>query len=112
MAIPHAQPGEVIDVRPLAERLAQAKTTTLAKSDQLELIRLVVPAGKAIPAHTVAGAVTIQCLEGRVEIQAYDHVRDLAPGQMLYLAGGEPHAVKGLEDSSALVTIQLPASNR
>ena len=33
MAIPHAQPGEVIDVRPLGPALAGARTTALVKSE-------------------------------------------------------------------------------
>src|SRR5512144_22045 len=46
MAIPHAKPGEVIDVRPLGSALAQAKTTTLVKTPTLEVIRLIIPEGK------------------------------------------------------------------
>ena len=55
MAVPHAKPGEPISVRPLGPALAQAQTTTLIKTKTLEVIRLVVPAGKAIPTHQVAG---------------------------------------------------------
>ena len=45
MAIPHAQPGEVIDVRPLGPALAGAMTTALVKTESLEVIRLVIPRG-------------------------------------------------------------------
>jgi quercetin dioxygenase-like cupin family protein len=66
MAIPHAQSGEVIDIRPLGSALAQARTSTLAKTKALEIIRLVIPAGKDIPGHKAQGEITVQCLEGRV----------------------------------------------
>ncbi len=45
MAIPHATPGELIDVRPLGARLTERITTTLIKTDSLEVLRLVIPAG-------------------------------------------------------------------
>ena len=44
MAISHAKPGEVVDVRPLGSALASAQTKTLVRAEQVEVIRLVVPA--------------------------------------------------------------------
>src|SRR5690606_25983286 len=107
MAIPHAQSGEVIDVRPLGPSLATARTTTLVKSATLEVLRLVVTAGKEIPVHEVAGEVLLQCLEGMVGIQVGGDTQVLEAGQLLYLAGHEPHAVRGIQDASLLVTILL-----
>ena len=52
MAISHAQPGQVIDVRPFGPALAGARTTALVKTESLEVIRLVIPRGKEIPTHT------------------------------------------------------------
>jgi len=46
MAIPHAQSGEVTDIRPLGSALALARTSTLVKTKALEIIRLAIPAGK------------------------------------------------------------------
>jgi hypothetical protein len=37
VAIPHAQPGEVVDVRPLGAGLATAKTSTLLKTEKVEV---------------------------------------------------------------------------
>lgn len=105
LAIPHAQPGDVMDVRPLGSALAQARTTTLVKTNALEIIRLVIPAGKDIPVHQAHGEITVQCLEGRVAFTIGDTTRDLAGGQLLYLSSGETHALHGIEDSSVLLTI-------
>ena len=55
MAIPHAKPGEVVDVRPLGSALASAQTQTLVRAEQVEVIRLVVPAGKEIEEHQGQG---------------------------------------------------------
>lgn len=107
MAIPHAKPGEVIDIRPLGSALAEARTTTLVKTKTLEIIRLVIPSGKDIPAHQVHGEITVLCLEGRVAFTAGNTTRDLKAGQLLYLSSDEPHSLHAMEDASVLVTILL-----
>ncbi len=112
MAIPHARSGEVTDLRPLGEALAHSITTTLVKTDWLELIRLVILAGNDIPVHQVAGEITIQCLEGRVAFTALGETCELTMGQILYLASNEPHSLRGIENSSVLVTYLLPHAKR
>jgi quercetin dioxygenase-like cupin family protein len=107
MAIPHAKSGEFIDIRPLGAALVHARTTTLVKTETFEVIRLVVPAGKEIPTHRTAGEITVQCLEGRVTFTAGGESRELAAGQLLYLAREIPHSLHGIEDASILVTIML-----
>jgi quercetin dioxygenase-like cupin family protein len=107
MAIPHATSGQVVDIRPLGEKLKQSVTTTLIKTDKLEVIRLVLYADKEIPPHQVTGEITVQCLEGVVGFNAQGRTTMLEAGQMLYLSGSELHALKGIEDSSVLVTIRL-----
>lgn len=107
MAIHHAAPGEIIDVRPYGRSLPDQQTTTLIKTDQLEVLRLVLPAGKAIPPHRVSGEITVQCLEGSVEFIADGKEQLLESGQMLYLSGGSEHALQGVVDASVLVTILL-----
>jgi quercetin dioxygenase-like cupin family protein len=108
MAIPHAKPGEVVDVRPLGSALASAQTKALVRTDQVEVIRLVVPAGKEIEEHKAKGEITVQCLEGRVGFTAFGKTQNLEAGKLLYLPTGEPHKVKGIENASLLLTILLP----
>ena len=107
MAMPHAKSGDLIEVRPLGSAFAGAKTVTLVKSDALEVIRLVVPASKDIPPHKTKGEVTIHCLEGSVGILVNGATQILEAGQLMYLAAGELHAVRGVTDASLLVTILL-----
>jgi quercetin dioxygenase-like cupin family protein len=108
MAIPHAKPGEVVDVRPLGSALASSQTTTLVRTDQVEVIRLVVPAGKDIAEHKAKGEIVVQCLEGRVTFTAVGKTHNLEAGKLLYLPTGAPHSVKGIENASLLLTILLP----
>jgi quercetin dioxygenase-like cupin family protein len=111
MAIPHARPGEVIDVRPLADRLEGEKTRALVKTDGLEIIRLIVPRDKEIPPHATNGAITVQCLEGRVAFTAEGVRRELAAGEMLYLEGAQSHSIRGIDDASLLLTITFPCES-
>jgi len=108
MAIPHANSGQPIDIGPFGPGLATARTVALFKTDELEVIRLVLPAGKSMPQHKVAGDITIQCLEGKIEVTAANHSNQtLQAGQLLYLSGGVLHSFLGLEDASALMTMVL-----
>ena len=105
MAIPHAASNQVVSVEPLGPDLASTKTWTLLKTGQMQLIRMVVPAGKEIPAHDAPGEITVQCIEGRVAFTASGVTQELGPGQLIYLTAKETHALRGIEDASLLVTI-------
>lgn len=107
MAIAHAQSGDPIDIRPLGPRLATEKNIALFKSEQLEVIRLVLLAGKVFPAHAVPGEITVQCIEGEIDITVEGQSHVLKAGEILFLAGNVPHGVVALQDSSALLTIVL-----
>lgn len=101
----HATSGELIDVRPLADKLPQSISTALLRTDNLEVMRLVLPADKSMPEHHVPGEITLLCLEGTVELQAHDKTQVLQQGQMIYLMGNVPYALRALEDSSVLMTM-------
>ena len=108
MAIPHAQPGEVIDVRPLADILASSKTRTLIKTPHVEVIRIVLPASKVIADHKAPGEIIVQCLEGRMIFKTMGQAIELQAGNLLYLLAEQIHSVEASEDSSFLLTMVLP----
>ena len=107
MAIQHAVSGQLIDIRPLAGQLDEARSVALFKSGELEVMRLVVPAGKSFPPHWVKGEVTIQCLEGAVDLAADGQTRHMTAGQLVWLKGGLEHGLKATENASLLLTIVL-----
>jgi len=108
MALHHAQSGELIDIRPLGAAVKDTPSRALVRADQLEILRLTLPAGQTLPTHDVAhSAITLQCLEGAVELGAHDKLQRLEPGSLVYLAPGVPHHVTALQDSSLLVTLFL-----
>lgn len=107
MSIHHAVAGEPIDISSSAAEATKDQTTTLIKTSRLEVLRLMLPAGKRIDSHAVPGEITIQCLEGTVELEAHGRPQLLTPGTLLYLAGGDQHALRAIEDGTLLITILL-----
>ena len=107
MALTHASSGQVINVRPLGSGLPDTKTTALFKSEDLSVLRFVLAAGQQLPAHQMPGEITIQCLEGCLEVTCEGTPKTLHAGEMLFLARQTVHAVKALQAASALVTIAL-----
>jgi quercetin dioxygenase-like cupin family protein len=78
----------------------------------MELIRLVLPKEKPLPEHSVEGEMTLLCLEGEIAFDAHGRTTILHPNDMVYLAGGEPHAVRANKDAVALMTVLLhPGDN-
>lgn len=109
MALTHARPGEVIDVRPLGPALAGTPSHALIRTPRVELLRSVLQAGESLPPHAVEGEVTLLCIEGRVLVEAQAGRLELAGGQLVLLPGRDVHAVTALEAASLLVTIlRLP----
>jgi len=105
MAQTHARPGQVVSVRPLSDRLSSSRTTAILKADQLEVVRIVLGAGKQLREHSAPGKVTVQCIEGRIEFQTPAALNVLEAGDFIHLCGNEPHALRAQVDSSALLTM-------
>jgi nucleotide-binding universal stress UspA family protein/quercetin dioxygenase-like cupin family protein len=105
-----ANPGDLVDVRPLGTALVSAHTRTLVRTGTVEVVRLIVRAGQEIPQHSSKGEIVVLCLEGVVAVTALGKTRALEAGKLLHLPAGEPHALEGIEDSSLLLTILAPRS--
>ncbi len=107
MAIPHARSGQIVDVVAPDGTLPADQSFALFKSEQLEVMRLVLPQGKAFPPHRMAGEVTVLCLSGAIDFSIDGVSQVLRPGQLLHLAGGVRHGLAGIEESVALLTVVL-----
>ncbi len=105
MATHHANPGEIVDLQTWAADLPKEHTKAIVKTDDMELIRIVLPAGKGIPNHKVPGSITVQCISGKIAIIAMGVTQKLNYNQLLHLMPGEPHSLKAVEDSVVLLTI-------
>jgi quercetin dioxygenase-like cupin family protein len=107
MALPHAQLMDIVNVAPLGEALANAVSTSLIKTDRLQLLHMVMRAHQDQPQHHVSDECTIHCLEGDVEVVMPAGDRRLRAGQLVVLPAGEKHSLRARADSAILVTLIL-----
>ena len=107
MALPHARLLDVINVAPLGAALIDAFSTSLIKTDHVQLLHLVLPARQDMPEHHVDNECVLHCLEGDVEVVMPGGTRRLAPGELVVLPAREPHSVRARADSALLVTLLL-----
>lgn len=105
MAIHHAFSGEIVDLRPLGAPLVDTQSTTVLRDAQRKVMRLVLPAGKQLPAHAVDGPIKMYCLEGAIDFTAHGCCKTMPAGDFIYLAGNVPHALRAMEDAAVLVSI-------
>lgn len=105
MATHHAKPNEVVDLETWAEDMPEEKTKIVLRTEDMEVARLVMPAGKIFKEHKVTGPITVHCIKGAVEFEASGVIQDLKSGQLVYLLPGEPHSLTATVDSIILLTI-------
>lgn len=107
MALPHAQLLDVIGVRPLGDALIDAFSTSLIKTERLQLLHLVLAARQDLPEHHVDDECCIHCLEGDVDVLMPGGARHLAAGDLIVLPARQRHAISARADSALLVTLML-----
>lgn len=114
MALERLLPGETEALVPEGPLPAEFESRALFKSQDLEVIRLVMPEGRRMLDHRVDGEITLQCVKGCVDV--ISHALDsedprpkarLTEGELLYLQRGEPHQLLAVVASVVLLTIAL-----
>lgn len=83
---------------------------TLAKYDDLRVVLTVLEAGARIPEHQTEGRISIQGVQGLVQVRAEGRTFSLAPGMLLTLDRGVQHEVEAVEDGAFLLTLAWPRS--
>jgi quercetin dioxygenase-like cupin family protein len=107
MALPHAQLLDVIGARPLGAGLADAASTSLIKTERLQLLHLVLPAHRDVPEHRVDDECTLHCLEGVVEVITGTVTRQLSAGELVVLPALQRHSLRARTDCAVLATLLL-----
>jgi quercetin dioxygenase-like cupin family protein len=105
MPEPVVQPGRAVFVHSLAATEETSRKTTLVKTPQVELIQLIVPAGRDVRTHQAQGEVVVHCLEGRVSLFALEKTYDLQSGQLLHLSCDDQFSIRGIDDASVILTL-------
>ena len=107
MALPHAQLLDVINVAPLGAELPGTVSTSLIKTDRLQLLHLVLNERQDLPEHHVSDECTIHCLEGDVEVVTPGGTMRLRAGELVVLPAQQRHSLRARADSAVLVTLLL-----
>jgi quercetin dioxygenase-like cupin family protein len=108
MALPHAKPLDVINVGPFGKELDGQVSTSLIKTERMQLLHMVLAPNQDVPQHHVDEECTIHCLEGIVEVVTGAGVRQLRAGNVVLLPAREKHSLRGRDQPSAvLVTLIL-----
>lgn len=80
---------------------------TLFKSGASTVMAFLFEAGGCLPRHQADGIVTIQVIEGRVEVETTKERHAVGAGGLLVLRPGVPHEVDAVEPTEMIVTIHL-----
>lgn len=105
MALQHASYLEIIDLASPEPIGSTSTSSSLLRTDRLQVLRLVLPEGDSLPTHHLAGEITVHCLSGDVALIASRGEYRLKAGQLIALAANEPHSLQAHEASVVLVTL-------
>ncbi len=105
MATHHASPSEIVDLETWAQDLPSEHAKTIVKTHEMELARLVFPAGEEFKSHKVSGPIVVHCIKGEIEFTAMGATQTLKLGQLMYLMPDEPHSIRAVNDAVVLLTI-------
>lgn len=78
---------------------------TLVRTRDARVVLIAMRAGTKISEHKTDHGVSVQVLDGRVQLHMPTERVELGVQEMVFLAAGEPHDVVAQEDSTVLVTI-------
>ena len=104
MSTHHAAPGEVVNLASWTADLPAEHSKVIARTDAMELARLVMATGEIIGNHHVDGPLVVHCLSGGIEILAMGVSRTVDTGELLYLPPGEKFTLTARHQSLVLIT--------
>ncbi len=95
----------------LREFAATAKSgraaKTLVKQGEQRITLVALRHGAALPAHRVAGAVSVHTLRGLVKVGIEREQMELPAGALVAFGPGVAHTVAAVEDSALLITVAM-----
>lgn len=104
-ALKHAESGEVVNIYSAYSQISESRSQAIVSAAEIEVVRLVLNAGKAVPQHALDGPFTLHCLKGAIEVKTHGDWISLGPDDLIYLAGGILHDLRALADSTVLLTL-------
>ncbi len=95
--------GEIVPLLSLAMQEQTAGARALVKDEAFHALLLQVKPARPVAEHAVDGPIVVQCLRGTVDFSIEGVVREMKPGDWMFVAGGKPHALSAAEDATLLV---------
>lgn len=108
MALKHAKPLDVIDLNADGAVRGTDLSSSLLRTDRLQLLLIVLSPGDVVPQHHVDTEFTIQCLSGEVGVDTRDRACTLTAGQLVALPADQPYTLMANTQASLLVTMLRP----
>lgn len=78
---------------------------TLLKNRDMRIVLMAAQRGVEMPSHVTQAAISVQVLEGQLELLTQSQTVTLPTGHMLTLQGGIVHRLLALEESAFLLTM-------
>lgn len=96
---------EIRKFPPDPDSKARHRAETLVKISTLRVVLVTMLEGGELQEHDAPGPITVQVLEGRISLSVEGETRELQAGELISLAPGIKHAVRGIESGAFLLTI-------
>jgi quercetin dioxygenase-like cupin family protein len=88
------------------------RQVTLWHHGPFSQVLLAFEAGSEFPRHQAHAWVSIQILEGQIQVELPDHSHDLSAGGLLVLDPDLPHSLRATEESAVLLTVQIEVEGK
>jgi quercetin dioxygenase-like cupin family protein len=102
-----------IDLALFIEQLKEEKAwkegkrnaVTVFKTNELRIVLIALREGSEMARHVADGIISVQVLEGRMQIETDQYLVELGKGQMLVLHQEIFHSVKAVQETIFLLTV-------
>jgi quercetin dioxygenase-like cupin family protein len=95
----------IVDVFATPAGADPEESIALLRTDQIEVIRRVVPAGTSVPVHTLHGDLTMLCLAGEIQLTVESTQKRLAQGVLALVEKGHAYSYASAAGGTVLMTI-------
>jgi quercetin dioxygenase-like cupin family protein len=98
-------PGGIESFPPDPNSKARHRANILVKTDTIRVVLVTMLKDGELQEHSAPGPITVQVLKGAIDFSVDDEEHLMQEGDLISLATGVRHAIRGVEDGAFLLTI-------
>lgn len=98
-------PGGIESFPPDPNSKARHRANILVKTDTIRVVLVTMLKDGELQEHSAPGPITVQVLKGAIDFSVDDEEHLMQEGDLISLAPGVRHAIRGVEDGAFLLTI-------